>query len=119
MCKFVLFSQPFVEANHGYFFAQTFDQMPIEENAEEWERHIAMRCLRAIRATLGIASLDAIWICTWGAHGAFGLDTAANKAFFEPARKQATVVDSVGAGDTFLATCLHELLGGSDIRRTL
>jgi len=119
MCNFVLFSQPFVEANHGFFFAQTGDQTPTEENAEEWEGHMAMRCLRAILANVGVASLDAIWICTWGKHGAFGLQTASRKGFYEPSHKQAAVIDSVGAGDTFLATCLHELLGGSDIRRTL
>lgn len=119
MCKFVLFSQPFVEANHDFFFAQTSDHTCIQENAEEWEGHMAMRCLRAIRATVGVASLDATWICTWGEHGAFGLQTTTNRGFYEPAHKQAAVVDSLGAGDTFLATCLHELLGGSDVRRTL
>jgi len=119
ICKFVLFSQPFVEAHHDFFFAQAGHMTPAAENAAEWEEHIAMRCLRAIRATVGIGSLDAIWICTWGEHGAFALQTANRKGFYEPAQKQPIVVDSVGAGDTFLATCLHELLNGSDAQRTL
>ncbi len=57
-------------------------------------------------------------VCTWGEDGAFGLgpDGAQHHA---PACRQACIVDSIGAGDSFNAGYIHARLGANDLPEAL
>ena len=63
-------------------------------------QHVAVRFLQALCGQIG--SLSAVWVCPWGDSGAFALDTASGRIFFEPAHIPTKMVDSIGAGDTFI-----------------
>ncbi|KAL1498798.1 hypothetical protein AB1Y20_014105 [Prymnesium parvum] len=70
--------------------------------------HLALQCMRSLCSA---APPDgALWVCAWGALGVFALHTPSGRSFFEPAVRVAAVVDSVGAGDTFIAAAIHALV---------
>lgn len=48
----------------------------------------------------------------WGIEGAIAVDTASDLHFSALARPPATVVDSLGAGDTFVASTIYSLSNG-------
>lgn len=56
--------------------------------------------------------------CTWGADGAWGIDRQ-GEIFHSPARLLTTVVDTLGAGDTFNAGMIHARLGGGGLSQAL
>lgn len=56
--------------------------------------------------------MRALLICPWGSLGAFALDTSSSDAFFQAAEK-VEAVDSLGAGDTFIATSIFALAFGA------
>jgi ketohexokinase len=112
---YAFFSSEWVDARHDELVAVA----PVPEPAEKKPRredeaqvdHRALRCLRALRAVAEGAT--GVWICGWGELGAFALDAKSGSSYFEPAVKQARVVDSVGAGDTFVAAAIHALVSGA------
>lgn len=64
------------------------------------------------------ACRSAILICAWGTYGADGLDADGrlhHSGSFPPER----VVDSVGAGDTFIAGCIYSLKAGGSVAQAL
>ena len=50
-----------------------------------------------------------LFVCAWGALGAFAYHVDSGGAVFEAAAKVDRVIESVGAGDTFIAACIHAL----------
>jgi len=80
-----------------YFFSKAFaTENNNFSNAEEFLRHY--RNLIA----------EALLICTWGSEGAFALDN--DTLYFSAAPAVSTVVDTIGAGDTFIAGFIHATL---------
>jgi sugar/nucleoside kinase (ribokinase family) len=77
---------------------------PVEHVAE----HLALRCLRALLECTAPTPTTALWVVPWGAAGAFALHVASGQTLFEPA-VHVDAVDSVGAGDTFVAASIHAL----------
>ena len=55
---------------------------------------------------------QALLICPWGSLGAFAFNSATKEEFFEPAEK-VKAVDSLGAGDSFIAASLFALAFGA------
>jgi len=129
VCDYVFFSQDFAEANHDKVVAlsahlEESNEEPgtkrqktgPPENSRAWEQHIAVSFMRAMSKCV---RSDATWICAWGEYGAFGLSTSTGCIHFEPAHAQREVLDSVGAGDTFIAASIHAFLLTSDVQRAL
>lgn len=48
-------------------------------------------------------------ICPWGIEGAIAVDNETDTHFAALAQPSGEVVDSLGAGDTFVAACIHSL----------
>jgi sugar/nucleoside kinase (ribokinase family) len=55
-------------------------------------------------------ALGASLICTWGDQGAAGYDGSTGNSYHCPAHRPHQVVDTLGAGDTFVATVIAVLL---------
>jgi sugar/nucleoside kinase (ribokinase family) len=87
--------------------------------ASAGEEHLAHRCLQMLAAQSPACA--ALWIVGWGSTGAFALDARAGRCrpLFQPAFRPAAVVDSVGAGDTFIAATIYALAGGADAEAAL
>jgi sugar/nucleoside kinase (ribokinase family) len=123
LCDCVFFAQKYAEAHAPALLqaspaAETAGGDVAEsDDLEAWrEGHLAVRFLRALHAqgTLLGSPCSGLWFCTWGKLGAFALDRASGRSVFQPAVQQTQVLDSVGAGDTFLASIIHaRLLGAS------
>ncbi|KAI0129322.1 Ribokinase-like protein [Hypoxylon sp. NC0597] len=78
--------------------------------AESKRYQSAEQCLRA---QSGVARKASLLLCTWGSDGASCLSLPSEKAVSCPAtlaRQTISVVDTVGAGDTFIAGILFALL---------
>lgn len=58
-------------------------------------------------------------ICPWGAEGAIAIDNETDSHFAASAKPPAKVVDSLGAGDTFLASTIHMLANGASIQESI
>ncbi|CAE8614924.1 unnamed protein product [Polarella glacialis] len=119
-----LFSSAFIEARAAELSEPKDEQeageqqpMPSSSDNGSWKGHIALQSLRGYSSKVGCRR--ALWVCPWGALGAFALDTATGEAFFEPARAAGEVVDTLGAGDTFNAACLHALALGATAQEAL
>lgn len=48
-------------------------------------------------------------ICPWGIEGAIAVDNETDTHYAALARPPPKIVDSLGAGDTFIAACIHSL----------
>jgi len=59
----------------------------------------------------------AILVCSWGSGGAYALQY--DTLLHEPATKLTTVVDSIGAGDTFIAGFIDAQLRSCDLSQSL
>ena len=57
-------------------------------------------------------------VCTWGENGAYGISHTGSKAHV-PAVKPAQIIDTLGAGDTFMAGLIHGKLAGTEFTDTL
>uniref|UniRef100_A0A7S4RZS6 Carbohydrate kinase PfkB domain-containing protein n=1 Tax=Alexandrium monilatum TaxID=311494 RepID=A0A7S4RZS6_9DINO len=114
LCDLAYFSREFVERHREELKRAGVDG----SRGGDADEHLALRCLRGLRAWVGDAC-KALWICPWGSLGAFALDCATGQAHFQAARKLDKVVDSVGAGDTFVAACIFALLRGADAATAL
>ncbi|CAE8718383.1 unnamed protein product [Polarella glacialis] len=124
ICDVALFSSAFIEARAAELSEPKDEQeageqqpMPSSSDNGSWKGHIALQSLRSYSSKVGCRR--ALWVCPWGALGAFALDTATGEAFFEPARAAGEVVDTLGAGDTFNAACLHALALGATAQEAL
>ena len=54
-----------------------------------------------------------MYICPWGEFGAFGLQSTSPEEIYASATRVPKVVDSTGAGDTFIAACIAALVNGN------
>ena len=57
-------------------------------------------------------------VCTWGEDGAYGISRSGSKTHV-PAVKPAQVIDTLGAGDTFMAGLIYGKLAGMDFTDAL
>lgn len=57
-------------------------------------------------------------VCTWGEKGAYGISQSGCKSHV-PAVKPSKIIDTLGAGDTFMAGLIHAKLEGMDFTETL
>jgi len=88
-----------------YFFSKAF--------AESQHFDSAVSLLEHYRAIIPTAVL----ICTWGSNGAYALHY--DSLLHAPAIELPTVVDSIGAGDTFIAGFIDARLRSSDVSKSL
>lgn len=58
-------------------------------------------------------------ICPWGIEGAIAVDNETDTHFAAMARPPAKVVDSLGAGDTFVASTIQMLSQGSSLQEAI
>lgn len=58
-------------------------------------------------------------ICAWGAEGAVAIDHATDTFCAAPAYPPAAVVDSLGAGDTFVAATIHDISNGRTLHEAI
>jgi len=84
-----------------YFFSKAFASLENYDDAEHF--------LRQYRALIP----DATLICTWGSAGAYALED--QKLFFSAAPKLDNVIDTIGAGDTFIAAFIHAAINGEPL----
>jgi sugar/nucleoside kinase (ribokinase family)/CubicO group peptidase (beta-lactamase class C family) len=69
----------------------------------------------------------ALWVCAWGSTGAFAVELRGAElgaapepiAYYEPARRVEQVVDSTGAGDTFIGSSLAAIATGAPPQEAL
>lgn len=81
------------------------------------ESHLALRCLRALSAQL--SGCRALWLVGWGSSGAYALDSASGEGLHQPPFPPERVVDSVGAGDSFIGAAVFALARGAGPREAL
>lgn len=115
-CSHAFFSSEWIKAHQDELLVDAAVTEPAEkrQRLEEGaaETQLAPRCLRALRGR--VPEPAGLWVCAWGELGAFALDAKTGADYFQPAVKQARVVDSVGAGDSFNAATIHALASGAD-----
>ncbi|KAG8460031.1 hypothetical protein KFE25_011080 [Diacronema lutheri] len=111
LCDAIFLSREFLERNQAAIVEAAPPAEPRLGGADELEAHAAVRCLRALLAQT--PGCRALWIVGWGAHGAFALDSARGTVLFQPSFPPAAVVDSVGAGDTFIGAAIYALACGA------
>lgn len=58
-------------------------------------------------------------ICPWGIEGAIAVDNETDSHFSAFAKPPAKVVDSLGAGDTFVASAIHSLAQGIPLQEAI
>lgn len=58
-------------------------------------------------------------ICPWGAEGAIAIDNDNDTFYASAAYPPPKIVDSLGAGDTFVACCIHSLLTGRTLQESI
>ena len=59
-------------------------------------------------------------MCAWGSSGAYAMDTSSGELLFSASFPPAGgVVDSIGAGDTFLASMIFALAAGCTVLAAL
>lgn len=58
-------------------------------------------------------------ICAWGTEGAIALDNETNEIVTAPAYPPAKVVDTLGAGDTFVAATIHCLIRNEPLQKAI
>mmetsp|Transcript_46720 Transcript_46720/g.111113 ORF Transcript_46720/g.111113 Transcript_46720/m.111113 type:complete len:374 (+) Transcript_46720:54-1175(+) len=90
-----------------------------KESAQNREQVVS--ALKQIASQLheGDAAHTSLLICGWGTAGAFALDIASGQHFYQPATLAPVVVDSVGAGDTFIGACIFALANGFKVQDVL
>lgn len=64
-------------------------------------------------------SIRAKLICAWGAEGAVAIDNDTDSFYTAPAYPPEVVVDSLGAGDTFVAATIHYLAIGKPLQESI
>lgn len=58
-------------------------------------------------------------VCPWGIEGAIAIDNESDLHFSALAKPPAKVVDSLGAGDTFVASTIHSLVRGLSLQEAI
>lgn len=58
-------------------------------------------------------------ICAWGAEGAVAIDNDTDTFYTAPAYPPQAAVDSLGAGDTFVAATIHHLSIGRTLQASI
>uniref|UniRef100_A0A7S4BZR9 Carbohydrate kinase PfkB domain-containing protein n=1 Tax=Chrysotila carterae TaxID=13221 RepID=A0A7S4BZR9_CHRCT len=108
ICDVVFFSKEFLHTHEQEILALGNDSaLPDDESS------FAIACMSALSAAAHTAR--GLWICPWGSAGAYAFDTETGASFFESALKHEPhlVVDTVGAGDTFVAASIFALTSGA------
>jgi ketohexokinase len=85
-----------------------------QKYASEKGFHSAEALLRHFAAN----HADSKLVCTWGQQGAYGLDKQ-QQIIHQPAESLSQVVDTVGAGDTFVSGFLHQWWNTHDLSKSL
>jgi len=109
LCDVVFLSREFLETHAD----------EISRGAADGDEALAIRLMRAFAALAQLSS--GVWICAWGAHGAYALDVSNGTAYFQAAvtHEEKRVVDTVGAGDTFIAATTYALALGATVAQAL
>lgn len=109
LCDVVFLSREFLETHAD----------EISRGAADGDEALAIRLMRAFASLAQLSS--GVWICAWGAHGAYALDVSNGTAYFQAAVKheEKRVVDTVGAGDTFIAATTYALALGANVAQAL
>lgn len=63
--------------------------------------------------------ISAKLICPWSIEGAIAVDNETDTHYSALARPPAKVVDSLGAGDTFVAACIHSLCQRASLQQSI
>lgn len=74
--------------------------------------HVAVRTLRGLlerHPHLLSDPSEKVWFCAWGATGAYAFEPHTLAVHFQPAADVAHVIDTTGAGDTFIGACIAAL----------
>lgn len=58
-------------------------------------------------------------VCPWGIEGAIAVDNENDLHFSAMAKQPPKVVDSLGAGDTFIASVIHSLANGLTLQEAI
>lgn len=58
-------------------------------------------------------------VCPWGIEGAIAIDNENDSHFAAAAKPPAKAVDSLGAGDTFVASTIHALVQGKSLQEAI
>lgn len=58
-------------------------------------------------------------MCPWGIEGAIAIDNENDTHFSSLAKPPAKVVDSLGAGDSFVASTIHLLSNGASLQEAI
>lgn len=58
-------------------------------------------------------------ICPWGVQGAIAIDNGTDLTFTAKASPPTKAVDSLGAGDTFIASTIHSLVKGASLKEAI
>lgn len=58
-------------------------------------------------------------VCPWGIEGAIAIDNESDMHFAAMAKQPAKVVDTLGAGDTFVASTIHSLSNGASLQEAI
>lgn len=122
MSDIVFFSRDFITSRRADLLGHAEEEPSSDKafgNDEKWDwhEHLALRALRSYSSAA--CCHRALWVCPWGALGAFALDTATGQEFFQPARAPDKVVDSCGAGDTFIAASICAFAMGATPQEAL
>jgi len=88
-----------------YFFSKAFAVLQGYSDAESFLRYYRKKIP------------SALLVCTWGSEGAYGLGE--DQLHFSKAPKIPAIVDTVGAGDTFIAGFIHASLEKHNLQARL
>ena len=86
--------------------------------SREYALHYGNHDLQSFLQRMSAQKLNAMISCTWGEKGASAIDSD-GKLFHAPAFTPALVVDTLGAGDTFNASMINQLLRGHSLELAL
>lgn len=66
-----------------------------------------------------LSSQSAKIVCPWGEEGAIAVDIKTDTSYIAKAYPPENVIDSLGAGDTFIAATIHRLCAGSTLNESI
>ncbi|CAE7508861.1 POLD1 [Symbiodinium sp. CCMP2456] len=81
-CDVAFFSSDFIRAQASNLLG-TDDVQATAGQPEDWRDHMALLCLRALASKA--REWRSLWICPWGAFGAFALEVPSGEVYFEKA----------------------------------
>ena len=114
LCDVVFFSREFVEKHAAdVILAHDTLREVLHDSSRE---HVAHQFIRALRMRSNV--VRGLWVVPWGVQGAFAVDDV-GRGLHEPACVPDRVVDTTGAGDTFIAAVIYAILLGHTFANAL